>query len=161
VQVESKKKGEPARPAAGPTKEEFVNFLKGAQAAFQSQLEDASERANRESILWMDKGPAQAPYTKSRPFRPIWSWDRPRTHGSVSGKDTAYVLEQAGLFKEEHFNLPPKSGRDLHRVIERMHARLASSFERWFATCSRTPFRLARMCLRPCFTATLALFRLG
>ncbi len=134
LQVESKKKGEPARPAAGPTKEEFINFLKRAQAAFQSRLEDPSNRANWESILGMDKGPAQAPYPKSRPFRPIWSWDRPRIHGSVGGKNTAYVLEQAGLSKEEHFDLPPKSGRDLHRVIERVHARLVSAFERWFAS---------------------------
>jgi hypothetical protein len=43
----------------------------------------------------------------------------PRTHGSVGGKDTAYVLEQAGLSKEEHFDLTAKTGRDLHRVIER------------------------------------------
>jgi hypothetical protein len=107
VQVESKKKGEPARPAAGPTKEEFFNFLKRAQAAFHSRLEDASERANWESILGMDKGPAHAPYPKSRPFRPIWSWDRLASMAALVGRTQPTFLSRQGCPRKSTLTCPP------------------------------------------------------
>ena len=129
------KEGEGPVTAAGPTKEEFINFVSRAKAAFHSWAATIEGFVKWVSILGMDpERPATATEPEQMPalFMPMWSWDRPSIHGSTGGKYTDFVLEKAGIRKQDFFDLPPQSGRDIHRVVERVHARLVQQFEMWY-----------------------------
>lgn len=130
-------------PAAAPTKQEFINFMRRAQAAFWAKLSIPSNM-----VKWVQQlglpyklGAQRSRYEQvaappgSLPafFFPIWSWDRCSIHGGKGGASLEGVLNAVGLPKAEFFDLPTRSGSDMHRVIEHVHARLVSAFETWFA----------------------------
>lgn len=91
----------------------------GRQTARDSgRLRQRFELQHQEPELW----------AQETDWNPIWSFDHPTIHGGETG---APVLEALGLSEAEHFPLTHNSP-DLHRVVERTHARLCRRFDRWF-----------------------------
>lgn len=62
---------------------------------------------------------------------PIWSWDRPPSHGGTGQATTRAVLEALGLPDTEFLWLPSRSP-DIHKIIEHTLARLITQFETWY-----------------------------
>lgn len=112
------------RAAKGVTAEEFKDFMKMLEARATRLLEN-KEFADR----WEQRTggtPAQCP--------PIYSFDNPTIHF-----DLAVLLELKMAVQDERDKvhvtpkrlvLPPYSG-DLHRCIERVHARICGKFQEW------------------------------
>jgi hypothetical protein len=63
---------------------------------------------------------------------PIYSFDNPSIHttGAVSGLRRLGLLDDQNKPTAAYLQLPPHSG-DLHRTIERVHARICGAFQRW------------------------------
>lgn len=139
--------------AKGVTQEEFIDFMKRAEKVVDDKLARAQDRACWERYLqpvpdarMMPAGRQtardigrlrqrfelhrQGPevWAQEPEWLPIWSFDHPNIHGGETG---APVLEALGLSEAEHFPLTQNSP-DLHRVVERTHARLCQRFDRWF-----------------------------
>ena len=66
-------------------------------------------------------------------FAPQFSFDRASIHGGRSTRGALEVLQAIGLRLSEFFDLPPRSGADMHCVIEHTHARLLQAFQQWLA----------------------------
>ena len=111
--------------AKGPTAREWMDFMTQLQAKVQAELAKPEVAAAWKAAT--GGTPQQCP--------PIFSFDNPSIHKN----DTDY-LKELGLAAPESKKkpvptetwlvLPPYSG-DLHRTIERVHARVCGRFQRW------------------------------
>lgn len=110
--------GKPARPAKGVTQREFIDFMKRAQEAVYTRLQDPAVRARWEQQV----GPWGLPEND-----PIFSFDNPNIHG---GRDPMKIMKPLRLDLDSHFELPANSS-DIHKVIEHTHGRLVKVFQDW------------------------------
>ena len=139
------KPGRPEVPAVGPTKKEFINFLNRAQEAFWLKLSTMPALLTKwVQLLGLPykMGAQRLLFEGAKPplgrlpsfWFPIWSWDRCSIHGGKGGEPLDAVLRSAGLPRAEFFDLPPRSGVDIHRIIEHVHARLVGLFGAWYCS---------------------------
>ena len=136
-------------PATGVTQAEFIEVMKRVRTAFYQKAGQGEGRWAWRTALGLPlSGSARQRYELEKKLKPddpkdgwlpipdwdpIFSFDHPPAHGGRTG---AAVLSALGLEPEDHFPLSVNSP-DLHRVIERVHARLQEQFVRWFCGYDR------------------------
>ena len=111
--------------AKGPTAQEWMDFMTKLQANVQAELAKPEVAAAWEAAT--GGTPQQCP--------PIFSFDNPNIHtASIANlKELGLAAPESrktAVATESWLVLPPYSG-DLHRTIERVHARVCGQFQRW------------------------------
>jgi hypothetical protein len=129
------------KPAKSITRNEFIEFMKRARAAFYKKQGIFANRCRWNFELGTPLcGEARQRFELPLPegsslnwdegwlgWHPIFSFDNPPAHGGEGGKR---VLPALQLEAPDHFELPSNSC-DIHRVIEHTHARLVAAFNDW------------------------------
>lgn len=142
------------RPAKSITRSEFIEFMKRARAAFYRRRGSFPHRLRWNVELGLplygkSRERFEMPRPKGAPAKdwedgwlgwdPIFSFDNPSAHGGKGGK---LVLPALQLDASDHFELPSNSP-DIHRVIERTHARLVGAFNDWLYHDASDAFSMA------------------
>lgn len=109
-------------PAKGVTAKEFADHMTGIRMTVIQRLSTPEWAARWEEQT--GGTPDECP--------PIYSFDNPSIHTTyMTGMRALGLVDAAGKPTDAWLQLPPHSG-DLHRTIERVHARICGAFQAWF-----------------------------
>jgi hypothetical protein len=108
------------RKAKGVTVAEFKDTMKGIMSTVNSRLQNPAARAAWEAVT--GGTPEERP--------PIYSFDNPSVHTDLAALQELGLADDEGKPTSLWLPLPTYSG-DLHRTIERVHARVCGDFEAW------------------------------
>ena len=110
------------KPAKGVTAREFVDHMLAIKTTVSARLATPEWRQR-----WKEQTggtPEECP--------PIFSFDNPSIHTQyLEGLRKLGLVDAEGKPTDAWLVLPPHSG-DLHRTIERVHARTCGAFQAWF-----------------------------